>query len=409
MIFAQENGRTIPKEDKIFGISFRAKQMIAERGKENVVNATIGALLDDHGNLIVLSSIYEAFKSLTPSEFAEYAPIQGIDSYKKALLQDAFREYKPKSFCEAIATPGGTGAIKNAVSNYTKQGDKILIADWYWAPYKTIAQEQGRDIETFTLFDNERKFNVVDFKEKLDGLMKNQDETVVILNTPAHNPTGYTMSDEDWNGVKKVFSEVPMDKKIALFVDTAYIDFAGESMKYRTFLPIIDSMPQNVLPIIGHSLSKAYTMYGLRAGAMICMAHTKEEAEEFRMVCAYSSRAAWSNCPRAPQVILSRVYEDPILRKRVEKEREYYRIILQRRGKALEEASREIGLEMVPFDTGFFASFPHPNPDAVSNELEKEGIFLVPLAKGLRVSVASISEEVARELPAKIKAAMERI
>ena len=56
-IMAQANGRKIPKEDKIFGISTRAKAMIAEKGKENVVNATIGALLDDRGDLIVMSSV----------------------------------------------------------------------------------------------------------------------------------------------------------------------------------------------------------------------------------------------------------------------------------------------------------------------------------------------------------------
>ena len=74
---------------------------------------------------------------------------------------------------------------------------------------------------------------------------------------------------------------------------------------------------------------------------------------------------------------------------------------------AFEEAADECGLEMVPFDAGFFASIPCQNPDQVAARLEKEGIFLVPLAKGLRVSIASVSEEVCRMLPAKILAAME--
>ena len=34
MIFAEANGRVIPTEDKIFGISNRAKAMMAERGKD---------------------------------------------------------------------------------------------------------------------------------------------------------------------------------------------------------------------------------------------------------------------------------------------------------------------------------------------------------------------------------------
>ena len=90
MIFAAKQNRTIPKEDKIFGISNRAKAMIAKEGKDKVVNATIGALLDDNGELIVLSSVAEVFQSLTPKEFAEYAPISGVPAFREAALKDAF-------------------------------------------------------------------------------------------------------------------------------------------------------------------------------------------------------------------------------------------------------------------------------------------------------------------------------
>ena len=408
-LFACANGRVIPKEDKIFGISSRAKKMIAKEGKDKVVNATIGALLDDDGNLIVLSPVYDAFKQLTAEDLFEYAPIHGVESFRQAVKKDAFRNYIPKAYTEVVATPGGTGAIRNTISNYCNSGDNILIADWYWAPYKTIAQEIGRNITTFNFLTEDGKFNAKEFKLKADELLEKQDRLVVILNTPAHNPTGYSLTLDDWLAVKKEFEGVSKDKKIALLVDMAYIDFAGDMDEYRRFFPILEEMPDNVLPILAYSLSKAYTMYGMRCGAMICMAKTEEIAEEFRQVCTYSSRASWSNCAKAPQIILSKIYEDPDLKKRVDEEREFYRNIMIKRGKALEKAANEIGLEMVPFDTGFFASFPCPNPDAVSQELEKEGIFLVPLAKGLRVSVASVSEEVCTKLPERIKSAMERV
>ena len=53
-ILARGNGRHIPQEDKIFGISNRAKEAIAKKGKDNVINGTIGSLLDDDGELVVL-------------------------------------------------------------------------------------------------------------------------------------------------------------------------------------------------------------------------------------------------------------------------------------------------------------------------------------------------------------------
>ena len=52
---------------------------------------------------------------------------------------------------------------------------------------------------------------------------------------------------------------------------------------------------------------------------------------------------------------------------------------------------------------------PGDNPDEVSAELEKAGIFTVPLAKGVRVSLASISEDKSRMLPAEIKKAMDNL
>ena len=54
-IFAEGNGREITGKDKIFGISQLAKKAVEKYGKNKVVNATIGALLDDDGELIVLS------------------------------------------------------------------------------------------------------------------------------------------------------------------------------------------------------------------------------------------------------------------------------------------------------------------------------------------------------------------
>ena len=406
MIFASRQGRNIPKEDKIFGISNRAKAMIAEEGKEKVVNATIGALLDDDGELIVLSSVSDVFKKLSPGEFAEYAPISGIPEFREAVKKDALRGYEPKGFVEAVATPGGTGAIRNTIANYTDRGDSILVADWYWSPYGTIASEQGRKVETFAFFNDERKFTGADFSAKIEKLLSRQERLVIILNTPAHNPTGYSLTAEDWNKVKTVLEALPAGKKITLLVDVAYIDFAGDEDEYRSFLPVLEELPENILPMLSHSLSKAYTLYGMRCGALICFAKDAAIADEFRRVCDFSSRASWSNCTRAPQVILSKIYGDPELKAKVFEERQSYREMLLRRGRAFEQAAADCGLDMVPFDAGFFASIPCSNPDEVAARLEKEGIFLVSLAMGLRVSIASVSEEVCRRLPEKILAAM---
>jgi len=404
-LFAEPNGRIIPLEDKTFGINRLAKELEAKIGKKDVINATLGTLADDDGKLVVLSSVVEVLKNLAPADYADYAPIGGTPEFKKAMVSAAFGKYAPGCFTGVVATPGGTGAIRNTVSNYTKYGDKILTSDWHWLPYGTIAREIGRDLTTFELFDEDRKFNITSFSKKVEELLASQGSLVIILNTPAHNPTGYSLTAGDWDKVIEcVKSACGSGKKVTLLVDAAYIDFAGDSEECRQFLPKLEKLPENILPIIAFSLSKTFTLYGMRSGAMICMTQNKDIADEFVRVCEYSSRGSWSNCPRAAMAVLSKIYEDKDLLHKVDEERREYRNMLLRRGKAFEEAAKEAKLEIVPFDSGFFASVPCVNPDEVGKELQKDGIFLLPLAKGLRVSVAAISEEKCRKIPAKIKA-----
>ncbi len=393
MRFAQENGRVIPKEDKIFAINGRAKAMIAAQGKENVVNATIGALLDDQGDLIVMESVMKAINMLQPGDYAEYAPITGTPAFKEAVKKALFMTHETDRVVEVCATPGGTGALRIAVSNYTKPGDKVLTSDWYWAGYKTIIGEQGRDVATYQLFTQDGAFNAEDLAAKTEELMAAQGSVLIFMNTPAHNPTGYSLTEEDWSQVVDAFNKISVKGPITLVIDSAYIDFAGDEIAYRSFFNKVEELGENVLPLVAYSASKTLTLYGMRCGALVCMAQDAEVADEFRRCAEFSARGSWSNGVRAGQIVMTNIYASDALQELVAKEREFFRNMLIRRGKVFEETLRQEGLANVPFDAGFFTCVEHSQPDAVGAALEKQGIFTVPLAKGLRVSVASISEE----------------
>ena len=409
-LFAEQNGRVIPLEDKIFGINRLAKELEAKIGKESVINATIGSLLDDDGKLVVLSSVVDVLKNLAPVDYADYAPIGGTPEFKKAIKKATFGNFEPKCHTGVVATPGGTGAIRNTIANFSKYGDTVLTSDWFWAPYTTIAQEIGRSVATFTLFDENGNFNIASFSEKAQQLIDQQGRLVVIINTPAHNPTGYSLTLSDWDNVIESLKAICTgDKKATILVDAAYIDFAGNPDECRKFLPKLEKLPDNILPIVAYSLSKTFTLYGMRSGAMICMTQNKDIADEFVRVCEFSSRGTWSNCPRAAMVVLSSIYENDALLKKVDQERNEYRNMLLKRGKAFENAAKAADLKIVPFDAGFFASIPCDNPEEIGKELQKDGIFLVPLGKGLRVAVAAVSEERCITIPAKIRDAQNRL
>lgn len=408
---AEVNHRIIPTEDKIFGINQSAKKMAAEIGEDKVVNATIGSLLDDDGNLAILSSVAKVIKNLTSNDYANYAPIAGTPDFIKAINRAAFGNYLPKAYTETVATPGGTGAIRNTIQNYSKRGDQVLTSDWYWGPYNTITQDIERTIATFTLTDDKGRFNAVSFESKVNELLSKQGGLVIILNTPAHNPTGYSLDLEDWNNVIRVIKDAVTDgkKKLTLLVDVAYLDYAGDEGENRNFFPLLEGLPDNILIVIAYSLSKSYTMYGMRSGAMICMTGNKEIADEFKTVCSFSARGTWSNCNRAAMAALSNIYADDTLLAEVTNERQLYCKMLLQRGKAFQEAANEVSLDMVPFVAGFFVTVRCENAEAIGLELQKEGIFTVPVGKGLRISVASIPEIKCKSLPPVISQAIKKI
>lgn len=343
------NGRnTIGKPDKLFGVSALAKARIAEIGKENVINSTLGVLLDDNGKLVVLSSVMEALHELRPEEFAAYAPIIGIPEYKEAVTKAVFLDEVPQNlFIETCYAPGGTGALRNAISCYSSPGDKILTADWHWAPYNVIAAELGREVKTYTLFDEDYHFNDASFRKSLSDILAVQDQAVVIINTPAHNPTGYTFTLEDWDKVIDIFKSFP-HKNIICVVDIAYLDFAGEAYAYRAFLKKLTGLPHHILPLIAFSASKGFTMYGMRCGALLCMAPTAELAKEFRDAASVASRASWSNGNHSAMAVISKIFADDALLAKVTDERNHYMQILQERGRAFMEEANQNRAQMLP-------------------------------------------------------------
>ena len=387
------NGREIPKEDKVFAASGKALDAVSKYGPAEVINATVGALYDDEGQLLVLRSVDKVIRELEPKDYAAYAPIAGTPGFRKAILKAALGGLEPTSYVCAVGTPGGTAAIRNAIANYSCPGDRILTHSWHWAPYKSIAAEMFRGIEHFEMFDEEGRFNTEDFDYKVKKLTRNQEHLVIILNTPANNPTGYALTMDDWYAVKKTLDEVPLEKKIALVLDVAYIDFAGEPEEVRRFFGVVDNLRSNILPIIAYSASKTFTLYGGRCAAMICFAHSPEVAEEFEKVNSYSSRATWSNPPRAPQEVIERIYADESLLAEVEAERANAREMLLARGRAFEEEAAKCGLKTVPFSAGFFVTIPCADPDGLCEKLSEKNVFLIPFDGGVRVSIAASSEE----------------
>jgi len=399
------------KPDVIFGTAKQAQDAIDKLGFSAVINSTIGAMTDDNGKLMFLKDVMAHIRNLPEAHLAGYAPISGVPRYLEKIKEACFRDNRPDGFIEAVATPGGTGAIKHAVWNYTDMGDKILTSDWFWAPYETIASEHGRKIETYKFFDENSNYNIASFKEKVNELVAEQDRVLIIINTPAHNPTGFTVEDSKWEEITKFLKETAesTEKKITLFVDVAYIDFAGTTKESREFMKFFTNLPTNLLVLVGFSMSKGYTLYGMRSGAIICIAPTQEIATEFENVCSFSNRAAWSNGTRPAMETLADIFTDKELFDSVESEREEFRFLLDKRAKTFMDEANKNDLVTAPYKAGYFIAVPCDDPVALCEELKKENLFVIPLAMGIRFAPCAVSEAKCAASPAIIKMVMDRL
>ncbi|MCL1912550.1 MAG: aminotransferase class I/II-fold pyridoxal phosphate-dependent enzyme [Eubacteriaceae bacterium] len=396
-----------PEEgDIIFGLAKRAEEKAAIIGKENVINATIGTLMDDNGKLVAFETVFSLFKGLDNADMAAYAEPAGNPAFLEAAIDACFLAHRPKGHIRAVATPGGTGAIRHSFANFTSPGDTIITANWYWAPYMNIANEAGRKLVAYNMFNDKKEFDYEAYEEAFESTIDTQKRLLTLFNTPSHNPTGYSITNGEWDKIIALAVKHAQDpeKRVVFLVDVAYIDFAGDDS--RSFFEKFSDLPENILLLVAYSTSKSYTMYGLRNGALIAVSPSEDVVREFYYSCAHSNRGTWSNGTSGAMAVITKIYNDKDLYKQVEEERDFYRGLLAVRGKAFMDAAIKAEIPVTNYKGGYFASVEHPDPKALTEKLIEKNLFTVPLQKGIRIAICAVTEEDAAKIPVLIKEAL---
>lgn len=395
--------------DAIMAAAARCTEDVKKNGADAVINGTIGSIIDENGDLVVLQIVKDTLKQLTPNQIVAYAPIPGFPEYLAAAIDQCFCDSRPEGYIRAIATPGGSGAIHTAVHNYSDPGDEVLTTDWCWGAYRNIIRDDNRVLREFELLTDDGKFNMQSFSENLRDLINKQHNTVIILNSPANNPTGFGLNLDEWDAVLSFIKSAVegKDKNVILVSDVAYLDYSGEKQECRRFFKKFGNLPANILPIVAYTCSKGFTLYGQRMGAMIGITSSEDVADEFTAINKYTARATWSNPTSSAMWTMIEITKDPEKVARLDAERaQYFQMIKERADIFMKEAA-DCGLKILPYLSGFFITIPMIGSDKVCAALEKEHIYLVPLKKGIRLAVCSVSKKKITGLAAKVKAAVD--
>ena len=377
-----------PADDRIFALNAAAQRRAAEGA--SVINATVGALLDDRGQLVVLDSVMRVWGQLTPREVAPYAPLGGDPAYLTALA----RRHWPSlsSAGVGVATTGGSGALALSIRNLLQPGDAVLAAAPYWGPYATLAQENGVRLVTVPWPSGGEPLDLGRWEAAARDLLEAQGRLLVWLNDPCHNPTGTSLSAGDRAGLLAMLRDLSAEGPVTLLLDLAYLDYARDPEAVAQALAEYADFGAEGRVLVGAalSLSKAFTLYGARAGGLV-FPWCSDKALQAALV--FSCRGTWSNCPRAPMHVLLRLVADPDASAALGAEHAHWRGELTRRAEALSAALVAAGCAPAPWDGGFFVTLPARDPEAVAEALRARDIYVIPMAEGLRVGICGMRAE----------------
>lgn len=405
--------RSLIKEDKSNIITLGAIAKEEKKKDPSVINSTIGMLFDEDGKLFTFKSVDRALNELTPDEKYAYASTPGSKEFHEAIKRWVFRQYYDEftknMYTAVMATPGGSGALSNTFTNYLNENDKVLLPSYMWGNYKQFAYENHADFETYTLFNENGGLNLNDIEAKMRKLKKEQGRIVLVINDPCQNPTGYSMTDEEWVKLVDLLNDISSDGTPTILLhDMAYVDYDYRGFEAtRNNMRLYEKFNENVLVIMAFSGSKTLALYGVRIGAQLAISKNEEAIIEFSRANKFSSRAKWSNSTNLGMNIVTKVVLDDEKRKEFEKELEISRKTLIARADAFLEESKKCGLVTLPFQCGFFITIPCKNPDEVYKKLTERKIHIIPMGNVLRVTISSITLAECKYLPSQIKECME--
>lgn len=396
--------------DTVFEASIGAIEASKKYGPEHVVNGAFGTYFDETGKLLTFETVYRTFDKVDNIQKGKYAAsIMGSPEFQEGVKDWLFKSVDLDIPCHIVATPGGTGALSSTVKNILAPGQTVIFPDIGWGPYTTIAKEQRTPIETYQLFDGDR-FNIESFKSVCTEVMRKQGKVLVFVNDPCQNPTGYTMTEDEWDQVIEFMKEISKEGAFILLHDIAYVDFNLNGDQYKKIFKRFVDLPENILTVIAFSASKTMTAYGMRVGAQIMVSSNEPQLMKVVHACGNTARGVWSTVNNGGMKMFADIALNPEIKSEYLKEKENYVTLLKERAEIFVKESEEVGLPLYPYKEGFFVTI-RIDDQIVKNELHLKlktlNIFFVNVYGGLRVAICSIPKAKLYGLAKRVKDALD--
>ncbi|MES1948566.1 aromatic amino acid aminotransferase [Salinisphaera sp. C84B14] len=271
----------------------------------NKVDLGVGVYRDEQGSTPIMRAVKQAEKLLIDNEQTKaYIGSHGDPEYGADILKTVFgaeSEVLAADRASATQSPGGTGALRLA-ADFIKSnlpGKSIWLSDPTWPNHLGVFGAAGLNIEKYPYVDAD---NRLDFDGMLAALKQIPQGDVVLLHACCHNPTGFDLSQDQWQQVLTVLQE----RALLPLVDFAYQGF-GDGMDedaygVRLLANTLDEM------LITQSCSKNFGIYRERTGCFIAVAKDADDMADVRSQLAITARENYSNPPGHGSAIVATIF-----------------------------------------------------------------------------------------------------
>ena len=365
--------------------------------REEKIDLGVGVYRNADGITPVMRAVKAAERRIVEEqETKAYTGLAGDPAFSDAMIALVLGDAVPRERIAAVATPGGTGAIRQALEliRLAAPGARVWLSNPTWPNHPSIVNYLGMPSKTYRYFDDATRD--VDFDGMLADLEALVAGDVVLVHGCCHNPTGANLTAAQWQQVIALIRS----KGAVPLVDIAYQGFGdGLDEDARATRSVASAFDEC---LIAASCSKNFGIYRERTGILMGIARDAEEREVTQGNMAFLNRQNFSFPPDHGARVVTTILDDPDLRADWEAELEETRNgMLALRQQLADELRRLTNSERFDFlarHRGMFSRI-GASPEEVAAMRETDGIYMVGDS---RMNIAGLNSETVPKLAAAI-------
>lgn len=256
-------------QDKILALI----QMFKDDPRSDKIDLGVGVYKDATGLTPVMRAVKAAEKKLWETETTKtYTTLAGDPAFNVAAARMILADAVPMDRIASVATPGGTGAIRQALEliRMAAPAATVWLSNPTWPNHPSIIKYLKMPMAEYRYFDAQTRG--IDFDGLLADLGAVKPGDVVLLHGCCHNPTGANLNAGQWAQVADLLEQ----RHAIPFIDLAYQGFGDGLEQDAASTRMIAARFPEVL--IAASCSKNFGIYRERTGILIALADPARRA-----------------------------------------------------------------------------------------------------------------------------------